>query len=57
MKDWNSIARASGLGIPDQEIARITVPLAALEATFRPLVQSLTPDIEPFVAIIPERAE
>jgi len=57
MKDWNSIARASGFEIPDQEIARITVPLAALEETFRPLVQSLTPDIEPYVAIIPERLD
>jgi hypothetical protein len=57
MKDWNSIARASGLGIPDEEIARITVPLVALEETFRPLVQRLTPDIEPYVAIIPERLD
>ena len=41
MKDWRAIAKASGIEIDSVE------PLEALEAAFRPLVNCLTPDVEP----------
>ena len=47
MKDWTSIAKALELGIPAADAGRITQPLNALEEAFRPLVQGLTPDVEP----------
>jgi hypothetical protein len=47
MKNWSGIAQAHGLDLPSRELDRIAQPLAALEETFRPLVQQLTPDLEP----------
>ena len=47
MKDWKAIAKASGIGIPDKDIDRVTAPLEALEEVFRPLAHTLTPDVEP----------
>lgn len=47
MKDWKRIAEAYGIPLTAHELDRITPPLAALEETFRPLVQELTPDVEP----------
>jgi hypothetical protein len=47
MKNWAGIAQASGLAVSAGEMDRIVGPLAALEETFRPLVQQLTPDMEP----------
>ena len=47
MKDWKAVARASGLGIPAQEIERIAGPLDVLEEAFRPLKDGLKPELEP----------
>lgn len=47
MKNWTSIAKGLAPDIPAQELARITEPLNTLEEVFRPLVQDLTPDMEP----------
>lgn len=47
MKNWAELAKAHGLSLPASELERIAQPLAALEATFRPLVNELTPDMEP----------
>jgi len=47
MKDWAAIAKALGLDIPTDDARRIAVPLNALDEAFRPLVQTLTPDMEP----------
>jgi hypothetical protein len=47
MKNWAGIAQANGLTLSAGELDRLTGPLAALEETFRPLVQQLTPDLEP----------
>jgi hypothetical protein len=41
------MAEAAGLPLSARELDRIAAPLAALEETFRPLVQQLTPDLEP----------
>jgi hypothetical protein len=46
-KDWNVIVPATGLGIPDDQIERIVSALQSLEATFRPLVKDLPPELEP----------
>lgn len=45
--DWKNIAQAHGLNLPQHELDRIAGPLAALEQTFRPLVQALNPGDEP----------
>jgi hypothetical protein len=47
MTDWKRIAEAHGLTLTARELDRITPPLSALEETFRPLIQDLTPDLEP----------
>jgi hypothetical protein len=47
MKDWTAIAKAVAPDIPAKELVRIAPPLNALDEAFRPLVQSLTPDMEP----------
>ena len=47
MKDWKALAQAKGLAIPAHEMDRIVAPLEALEATFRPLIRHLTPEMEP----------
>jgi len=47
MKNWVAIAQAHGLNLSARELDRIAQPLDALEETFRPLMQQLTPDAEP----------
>ena len=47
MKDWKRIAEAHELPLTARELDRITPALSALEETFRPLIQALTPDLEP----------
>jgi hypothetical protein len=47
VKDWVSIAKASGVEIPAPELNRVAKTLAALEATFRPLVGDLEVSLEP----------
>lgn len=47
MKDWKQIAQAHGLNLSARELDRVAEPLAALEETFRPLLKTLTPDLEP----------
>jgi len=47
MKDWTSIAKASGPDIPAQDAGAIAQSLNALDEAFRPLARSLTPDMEP----------
>ena len=53
MKDWTLLSKAAGLEIPSKDLARVAQPLNALEEVFRPLVQSLTPDMEPAAAFRP----
>lgn len=49
MRDWKSIAKASGLNLSGQELDRTVAPLAALEEAFRPLTKELPPDLEPIL--------
>jgi hypothetical protein len=57
MKDWVAIAKANGLDLSARELDRIAQPLASLEETFRPLVNDLTPDIEPAFSFHMEESE
>jgi hypothetical protein len=47
MRDWKSIAQSHHLNLSPADLDRIAGPLAALEETFRPLLKSLTPGLEP----------
>ena len=47
MNNWAGIGQANGLTLSAGELDAIVGPLTALEETFRPLVQQLTPDLEP----------
>jgi hypothetical protein len=56
MKNWNKIAEANDLRIPETDIQRIAPALDALEAAFRPLAKNIPDDIEPAVSfrVFPE---
>ena len=47
MKDWPSLAKAAGVDIPAQDISRYSQTLDNLEEVFRPLADTLTPEMEP----------
>ncbi|HUB82873.1 MAG TPA: hypothetical protein VMB03_28940 [Bryobacteraceae bacterium] len=47
MKDWPSIAKAAAPDIPAKEVSRYSQTLDSLEEIFRPLADSLTPEMEP----------
>ena len=58
MKDWKAIAKANGLEVSGEELDRIVGPLAALEDSFRPLVQDLEAELDPATGVCgPEGAE
>lgn len=50
-KDWKAIAAARRLDIPPEAIDQIAPSLEALENAFRPLLQKLTPAVEPAIAL------
>ncbi|MGC9970357.1 MAG: hypothetical protein ABSE56_07190 [Bryobacteraceae bacterium] len=54
MKNWKLIATASDFDIPEAELERIAPVLDALEAAFRPLVESIPPETEPVIFFRPE---
>jgi hypothetical protein len=49
MRDWKAIAQGSGSTLVGRDLDAVILPLEALETTFRPLVQDLSPDLEPSV--------
>lgn len=49
MRDWRSLAKASGLQLSQQEIDRVAGPLEDLEVTFRQMSRDLSPDLEPAI--------
>jgi hypothetical protein len=54
MTDWKQIARATGIELSDEELARTVAPLESLEPVFRPLAAALEPDDEPATIFNPE---
>ena len=51
-RDWKLLAKALSLDIPDPDIEKITPPLDALEASFRPLAAAIPHEIEPAVVFL-----
>lgn len=51
MKNWKVIASGNGLNLTDEQIAKITPPLDALEAAFRPMVSQIPHEIEPSITL------
>ena len=49
MRDWKTIAKATGCPLTGTDLDRLTLPLETLEETFRPLAKDLSPDLEPSV--------
>jgi hypothetical protein len=45
--NWKAIAQALDAGIPERDLPRVTTPLEALEAAFRPAASELKPADEP----------
>ena len=50
MKDWKLIADGLRLDLSPADIERITPPLDALEASFRPLAANIPYETEPALA-------
>jgi hypothetical protein len=46
MTNWKTLAEAYGLGIPESDMDRITVPLQGLEEAFRKLAASFPSDAD-----------
>ena len=59
MKNWQKIAEAYDLRIPDSHLERIAPSLDTLELAFRPLTKRIPDDVEPAVTfrILPESGE
>lgn len=51
MKNWESIASGNGLELPAGQLAKIKIPLDALEAAFRPLIATIPHETEPAVTL------
>lgn len=48
-RNWKSIAEALNLGIPPQDLEKIAPVLDAMDAAFRPLVETIPLDTEPAI--------
>lgn len=57
VKDWKAIAKANGLELTARDLDRVVSPLDNLEGIFRPLVDGLTPDVEPSFVLPAEENE
>ncbi len=59
MKNWEKIAEAHGLNIPESDLENVTSALDAMEAAFRPLTKDIPDDVEPAVTfrVFPESGE
>ena len=47
VKNWKALAENAGLDLSAEELERVARALTGLEQTFRPLVDDLSPEIEP----------
>ena len=46
MKNWKTLAEANGLGIPESDMDRVTIPLQGLEDAFRKIATSFPSDTD-----------
>ena len=53
MTDWKALAAARCPDIPDDAVAIMISSLEGLEVAFRPLVETLTADVDPAVKFSP----
>jgi hypothetical protein len=51
MKNWKAIASGNGLNLTDEYLEKISPPLDAIEAVFRPLVARIPHEIEPAITL------
>lgn len=51
MKNWRSIASGSHSGLPASQLESILPVLEQLEASFRPLVNTIPHEIEPAIVL------
>lgn len=51
MKNWEAIAAGNGLHLSPEQLAKISLPLDALEASFRPLVATIPHSVEPALTL------
>ena len=51
MTDWQALARARALDIPEEAVARIAPALSGLEESFAPLLAKLRLDVEPAITL------
>jgi hypothetical protein len=49
MKDWRAMAKAMDLGIPPEDLEKISPVLEGLEAAFAPLRGTIPDEVEPAV--------
>jgi hypothetical protein len=53
MTNWKSLAAARCPDIPEEAVAGIVPSLEGLESAFRPLVETLTADVDPALTFAP----
>ena len=51
MTDWIAVARARGLEIPEEQVARLAPSLEALERDFAPLKAKIPHQLEPAITL------
>ena len=54
MRDWKTMAKASGIPISGKQLDSMTQPLESLEEVFCPLVKDLPPGLEPVLELFVE---
>jgi hypothetical protein len=47
--DWTAIAKARGLDLPAEQLARVVEPLRTLESVFRPLTLRIPSALQPAI--------
>ena len=57
MRNWQLLASALDLKIPEAELDRVIGPLEGLEAAFRPLAKAIPPETEPAYLMFVEKKE
>ena len=57
MTDWMALARARGLDIPDEQIARLAPSLEALVRDFAPLKAKIPHELEPAITLSEKAVE
>lgn len=57
MTDWMALARARGLDIPEEQVARLAPSLQALASDFAPLKAKIPYEVEPAITLSEQAVE